>query len=60
MKYGIKVYFPDGEYLWVTMGDSKFQLRPVLFDTQEEAEQYALNVWGDSAIVDEYDQKTNQ
>jgi hypothetical protein len=54
MKYGVKVYWPDGEFLWVTEGDSKFQITPKLFESRIEAEEYALNVWGDSAIVEEY------
>lgn len=54
MKYGVKVYWPDGEFLWVTEGDSKFHLAPKLFESKEEAEDYALNVWGESAIVEEY------
>lgn len=54
MKYGVKVYWPDGEFLWVTQGDSKFHLAPLLFDTKEEAEQYALSVWGETAKVEEY------
>ncbi len=57
MKYGIKVPLFDSELLWVTQGDSKFQLRPVLFETREEAEEYALNVWGNTAIVEEYGQE---
>jgi hypothetical protein len=54
MKYGVKVYWPDGEFLWITEGDSKFQIKPKLFETREEAEEYASTVWGDSAIVEEY------
>jgi hypothetical protein len=54
MKYGVKVYWPDGEFLWVTEGDSKFQITPKLFESRVEAEEYALSVWGDSAIVEEY------
>jgi hypothetical protein len=54
MKYGVKVYWPDGEFLWVTEGDSKFQITPKLFESRAEAEEYALTVWGDSAIVEEY------
>jgi hypothetical protein len=53
-RYGVKIYFPDGEFLWVTQGDSKFQLAPLLFDSRAEAERYALTVWGDGAIVAEY------
>lgn len=65
MKFGIKVPIAldhHGEYadwLWVTQGDSKFQLVPLLFDSKQEAEQHALNVWGDSAIVEEYGEEAN-
>lgn len=55
MKYGIKVPFIlDHDYLWVTRGDSKFQLEPLLFEDKREAEEYALNVWGINARVEEY------
>lgn len=59
MKYGVKVIFPDGEYLWVTVGDSKFQIEPLLFDSKELAQEYALNTWGDYAIVELYGQNKN-
>lgn len=53
--YGIKVPFIlDHDYMWVTRGDSKFHLAPLLFETKSEAEEYALNVWGNNAIVEEY------
>lgn len=55
MKYGIKIPFVfDSDYMWVTQGDSKFQLAPLLFDDKKEAEEYALKVWGPTAIVDVY------
>lgn len=60
MKYGIKVPLAldhHGEYndwLWVTQGDSKFHLAPLLFDSKDEAEQYALNTWGENAKVEKY------
>ena len=54
MKWGIKVPFPDGDFLWVTVGDSKFQIEPRLFDTREQAEEYAQTVWGKGAIVEQY------
>lgn len=57
MKYGVKVYWPDGEYLWVTEGDSKFHLKAKLFDTKEEADDYALNVWGENAKVEVYEEE---
>jgi len=53
MKYGVKVYWPDGDFLWVTEGDSKFQMQPKLFDTEQEALDYA-QIWGDNAIVELY------
>jgi len=55
IKYGIKVPFEDG-YLWVTIGDSKFQLAPLLFEDKEKAEEHALTVWGENAIVEIYGQ----
>ena len=65
MKYGIKVPLAldhHGEYndwLWVTQGDSKFQLEPLLFEERELAEEYALKVWGHNAIVEEYGEEKN-
>lgn len=57
MKYGIKIPFIfDSEYMWLTQGDSKFQLAPLLFDSKAEAEEYALKVCGPTAIVEEYGQ----
>jgi len=53
MKYGVKVYWPDGEFLWVTEGDSKFQIVPKLFETEQEALDYA-KIWGDTAKVEVY------
>ena len=53
-KYGVKVPWPDGEYLWVTQGDQKFHLTPLLFDSYQQASQYALTVWGVGAIVEAY------
>jgi hypothetical protein len=59
MKYGVKVPFPDGEFLWVTQGDSKFHLEPILFESRYEAEEYALTVWGSNAKVEEYGESKN-
>jgi hypothetical protein len=57
MKWGIKVPFIlDHDYMWVTRGDSKFQIEPLLFENKKEAEEYALNTWGTIAIVAEYEQ----
>jgi len=59
MMYGIKVPLSldnHGEYndwLWVTE-DSQFKLNPLLFADKELALEYALKVWGYSAIVEEY------
>jgi hypothetical protein len=54
IKFGVKVPLFTNEYLWVTQGDSKFHLEPMLFDSKEAAEEYALTVWGEDAIVSEY------
>lgn len=60
MKYGVKVYsWSNGEFLWVTYADSKFDLVPLLFDSKEEAEKYALSVWGESGKVELYGEKEN-
>ena len=65
MIYGIKVPIAldnHGQYtdwLWVTQGDSKFQLAPLLFEDKELAEEYALKVWGPNAIVEEYVEETD-
>jgi hypothetical protein len=53
-KYGIQVPWPDGAWLWVTQGDSKFHIAPMLFDTQAQAETYAATVWGPQARVEPY------
>lgn len=58
MKYGVKIYWPDGDFLWVTEGDSKFHLRPKLFETEQEALDYA-QVWGDNAKVELYGESNN-
>lgn len=56
MKYGVKVPFVDGGYLWITEGDAKFHLRPKLFDSAEEAERFAAgwNSVGQGAVVELY------
>ena len=65
MKYGIKVpialdnHGEHTDWLWVTKGDSKFQLAPLLFEIKQEAVDYALNVWGETAIVEEYGESKN-
>lgn len=60
MKYGVKVPFVDGGYLWITEGDAKFHLRPRLFDSVEEAERLAAawNSVGQGAVVEIYDDNT--
>lgn len=57
MKYGVKVPLFGDEWLWVTRGDSKFHLAPMLFETKQQAEEYALTVWGENARVEEYGQE---
>jgi len=56
MKYGIQIPINEkiDDYLWVTIGDSKFQMQPMLFEEREDAEEYALKVWGPSAKVEVY------
>ena len=46
-KYAVKIPFDHdlSDMLYVTEGDTKFQLRAKLFDTIEEAEEHAL-LWG--------------
>ena len=64
-RWGIKVPISldnHGEYtdwLWVTRGDSKFQIEPILFDTQQQAQAYAAGVWGDAAVVEVYDEDSH-
>ena len=65
MKYGIKVpialdnHGEHTDWLWITQGDSKFHLAPMLFENKDEAEQYALKVWGENAIVELYGESKN-
>ena len=54
-KYAVRVPF-DEEMLYVTEGDTKFQLRVKLFNTKEEANLHA-DLWGELAEVVEYDDK---
>jgi len=56
MKYGVQIPINENidDYLWVTIGDSKFQMQPMLFEYREDAEEYALKVWGPSAKVEVY------
>lgn len=50
--YAVKVPFDD-TMLYVVEGDSKFQLRPKMFETEDAAQAHA-EIWGESAIVVEY------
>lgn len=50
--YAIQVPFQD-VMLYVTEGDSKFQLAVKLFDTRQDANNHAI-LWGDGAVVVEY------
>jgi hypothetical protein len=55
-KYAVMVPIDDsGDMLHVTEGDTKFQLRVKLFDTEQQAKEHA-ELWGDHAIVVEYTQ----
>jgi hypothetical protein len=54
MRYAIKVPFEDS-WLYLTEGDSKFQLRVLTFETREKAEKFA-EPWAFYEIV-EYDEK---
>lgn len=59
-RYAIKVPFDDDDdMLYITEGDSKFHLRVKLFTSYDEAEQYAITVWGDQAVVEEYTQESD-
>ena len=51
-KYAVMIPF-DGEMLFVTQGDVKFQLGAMLFDTEEKAEEHAA-LWGEGAVVVKY------
>lgn len=46
--------WPDGVWMWVTQGDSKFDLVPLLFESQHQAQHYATTVWGGAARVELY------
>ena len=43
----------DSDMLYVTEGDTKFQLRAKLFDTEQQAKEHA-ELWGEHAVVVEY------
>lgn len=54
IKYAVMVPM-DGFMIYVTEGDSKFNLRAKLFNTREEANLHA-DLWGESAEVVEYNE----
>lgn len=61
MKYAIKLYALDGDFIWITE-DTKncMDLKVMLFDTREQADDFA-NIWrirGKENIVEvvEYEQ----
>ncbi len=53
-QWGIQIPMPDQEWLWVTQGDAKFHIRPLLFDSFQEANQYAVDTWGTGAVIKLY------
>jgi hypothetical protein len=57
IKYAVKVPF-DGDMLYVTEGDTKFQLRARLFDNEQQAKEHA-KLWGEHAIVVEYTEESD-
>jgi hypothetical protein len=54
--YAVKIPFDDDldDMLYVTEGDSKFHLRPLLFNNKTDAEKHAA-LWGDKAVVVQYE-----
>ena len=58
-KYGIKVPLAVDDYIWVTedTGRCDFDLRPVLYNTREEAKT-AAKIWGSLARVEPYKDNT--
>jgi hypothetical protein len=57
-KYAVMIPF-DGEMLFVTHGDVKFQLGARLFDTEDKAEEHAA-LWGEGAVVVKYIQNQGE
>lgn len=55
-KYAVKVPLghEDDDLLFVTEGDTKFKLRPKMFDSVTQAREHA-ELWGPKAIVVELD-----
>lgn len=57
--YAVKVPFDnEGGMLYVTEGDTKFQLRVKLFNTEAEANEHAA-IWGENAQVVEYTEESD-
>lgn len=56
-KYAVMVPM-DGDMLYVIEGDTKFQLRAKLFDTEQEATEHA-ELWGGQAVVVEYTEESS-
>jgi hypothetical protein len=58
-KYAVMVPIDDsGDMLYVTEGDTKFQLRAKLFDTEQQAKEHA-ELWGKQAVVVEYTEESD-
>lgn len=55
-KYGIKVPLAVDDYIWVTKDGrgNGFDLQPMLYDTEDEAER-AAEIWGPLAKVEPYE-----
>lgn len=53
MKWGIQVPWEDS-FLWVVVNDGKFDLKPLLFDSREDAQHHLLTVWSSACKVSEY------
>jgi len=62
MKYAIMVPFDtnddDEDMLYVTEGDTKFQLRVKLFDTITAAHEHAA-AWGERAVVVQFNRPSS-
>ena len=55
IKYGVMIPFDDS-HMWVSTESKGYDLKPLLFDTPEEAFEHA-DIWGPLAIVAEYEVK---
>lgn len=42
--YGVKIQWPDGDWTWVTKGDHGEEPTPLLFETEEQADEHA-SLW---------------